>query len=224
MQPEGNLLVSLEYAKISIHGVSDPHRMDDSYSPDSTQFYFRLLTLAPNLEELEIESTKRCEYGCNHYVRLQTPIFTTPAPWFQSQKLKELSILKDTQFTPLEISTLAGIFPNIEALKLDYDYKTPRCQREVDFEDLHGPFMAFKKINRVYLPQPDSRVCRKRLGFEFHGHVECFLNGLDSLNTKNSSSGRRSRVYSRDRYVSDLEGAGDDGQGGPRVKIDFFFA
>ncbi|KAF3317473.1 hypothetical protein TWF173_011126 [Orbilia oligospora] len=149
MQTEGNLLVSLEYAKISIHGVSNPHRMDDSYSPDSTQFYFRLLALAPNLEELEIESTKRCEYGCNHYVRLQTPIFTTPAPWFQSQKLKELSILKDTPFTPLEISTLAGIFPNIEALKLDYDYKTPRCQPEVDFEDLYGPFMAFKKINRI---------------------------------------------------------------------------
>ncbi|KAF3284057.1 hypothetical protein TWF970_011283 [Orbilia oligospora] len=103
-----------------------------------TQFYFRLLALAPNLEELEIESTKRCEYGCNHYVRLQTPIFTTPAPWFQSQKLKELSILKDTPFTPLEISTLAGIFPNIEALKLDYYYKTPRCQPEVDFEDLYG--------------------------------------------------------------------------------------
>ncbi|KAF3198593.1 hypothetical protein TWF106_003130 [Orbilia oligospora] len=224
MGTEGNLLVSLEYAKISIHEVSNPHRMDDSYSLDNTQFYFRLLTLAPNLEELEIESTKRCEYGCNHYVRLQTPIFTTPAPWFHSVKLKELSILKDTPFTPLEISTLAGIFPNIEALKLDYDYKTPRCQPELDFENFHGPFMAFKKINRVYLPRPDSRVCRKRLGFELRGHIEYFLNGLNNLNTKDSSLGCRSRVCSRERCVSDLEGVGAGGQGGPRDKIDFFFA
>ncbi|KAK6516227.1 hypothetical protein TWF506_006136 [Arthrobotrys conoides] len=216
MQTENNLFVSLEYAKISIHEVSSPHEIDDSYPPDNAQLYYRLLTLAPNLEELEIESIKRCEYGCDHYVRLQNPNFTAPAPWFQSQTLKRLSILKDTPFTPLEITTIAEIFPNIDILRLDCDYKTPRHLPELDFENVYDPILLFKKLKAVFLPRPDPKVCKKWFGFE-----------LQEWATKLFPDGprRQSGVDDEEVCSYDLSKELDsDGQVLRRPRIDFFYA